>query len=210
MIQPTLSKELTHSDNLQIRYLHEDDASELSISESLVGLTTKNVSLSNSLVTKTDFSTAVMFGFDIHNCQIVGSNFTGSKFEESNWRTVHISDSRCSGLQVQNSMFKNVTFAGSKLDLVNFRFVKMENVIFDNCILDDADFYGATLKNIDFVNCRITKINFGAAKIKNVDLSESTIEELQGVNSIRGITISYDQLIQLAPYFAAEAGIKIK
>jgi hypothetical protein len=44
----------------------------------------------------------------------------------------------------------------------------------------------------------------------NVDVSQSTIESINGIGSLRGVTMSHDQLMQLAPYFAVEAGIKIK
>lgn len=82
-------------------------------------------------------------------------------------------------------------------------------MIFEDCMLDDVDFYGATLKNVEFIGCTIHKITFDAAKMRNVDLSKSTIGKMQGIASLKGATISYDQLIQLAPYFAAEAGIKV-
>ena len=51
---------------------------------------------------------------------------------------------------------------------------------------------------------------FVTAKMKKVDLSKSRIESVQGISSLKGASISYDQLMHLAPYFAAEAGIKIK
>jgi uncharacterized protein YjbI with pentapeptide repeats len=111
---------------------------------------------------------------------------------------------------VQNSSFKNVQFTGCKLDIVNFRFTTMENIIFEECMLDDADFYGATLKAVTFRNCTISKITFAAAEMRAVDLSESTIQSIQGIDSLKGTTLSYDQLVQLAPYFAAELGITIK
>ena len=76
--------------------------------------------------------------------------------------------------------------------------------------LDDVDFLEAQLKDVRFSNCTINNITFAQARMKNVDLSESTCEGIKGVNSLKGATISHEQLIQLSPYFATEAGIRVK
>lgn len=209
--KPSLPTTLLDTNDLQLLFENEDDLVELSISECLaVGIITKNASLGDSQIVKTDMSYVDMKSFEIDNCRIISANLASSKFHDSVWRTVSVEDSRMTGLQAQNSTFKNIEFLNSKIDLVNFRFTTMENITFDNCVMYDADFYGATLKNVSFIKCSISKINFSTAKIKNVDLSESKIEGLLGVESLRGVTINYDQMLQLAPYFAHEAGIKIK
>ena len=210
MLQPQLPNDLVHVTDLAALFEEEDDIAEIqSDGQSIVSMQTKSVSLKDSLLVKTDFSRSQMEKFDIANCIIKGGNLSASGFPDSSWRTVRIENSRCSGMQVQNSTLKNVRFSNSKLDIVNFRFAKLENVVFEDCVLDDADFYGATLRNVEFIGCTITKITFASAKLHNVDLSKSTIDSVQGVASIKGATISYEQLMQLAPYFAAEAGIKV-
>ncbi|MNL67363.1 hypothetical protein D3C87_1919370 [compost metagenome] len=82
--------------------------------------------------------------------------------------------------------------------------------MFDGCVLNDVDFYEAQLKNVEFINCTISRITFANARMMHVDISGSDVEGVNGISSLRGVTISYEQLMQLAPSFAAEAGIKIK
>lgn len=77
-------------------------------------------------------------------------------------------------------------------------------------MISDADFNNATLKNVEFIGCTITGISFSSARMDNVDLSGSYIENVKGVRNLKGATIGDDQLIQLAPLLAAEAGLKIK
>lgn len=207
---PQLPSDLTPVDDLAVLFAREEDVTEIqSEGQSIAGLRTKSASLRDSMLTKTDFSQAQMEKFDVANCVIKGSNLSGSGFPDSSWRTVLVDNSRCSGMQIQDSTLRAVRFSNSKLDIVNFRFAKLENVVFEDCMLDDADFYGATLKNVEFTGCTIAKITFATAKLQNVNLSKSTIDSVQGIASIKGATISYEQLMQLAPYFAAEAGIKI-
>lgn len=210
LIKPQIPADLTSLENLMDVLEAEDDISEALIDTQFgTGAEARGISITESSIVKSDISAMTMENFDIANVTIKNSNLSGSKFPESNWRAVEIKGSRCSGLDVQNSMLKNVQFSNSKLDIVNFRFSKIEGMIFKDCVLDDVDFYGATLKNVEFIDCTISKITFAAAKMHNVDLSKSTIEAVQGIASLKGAIINYDQLTQLAPYFAAEAGIKV-
>ncbi|MGH7218128.1 MAG: pentapeptide repeat-containing protein [Candidatus Microsaccharimonas sp.] len=189
---------------------NEEDITEKMIEDQIgTGVQTRGLSISECLIVKSDLSAMNMERFDIVNTEIKNTNLSGSQFPSSSWRTVQIEGCRCSGLQIQDSDLKNIRFAHSKLDIVNFRLSKVENVIFEDCVIGDVDFYNATLKNVEFINCTISKVTFTSAKMKNVDLSKSTIEAINGIASLKGATISYDQLMQLAPYFAAEAGIKI-
>ena len=170
----------------------------------------EKTSVSESVLSKVDFTGVTATRFDVTDCEFIGCNFTASKFPESSWHRVLIDGTRCSGLQMTTGRLKNVDFKNSKLELVNFRFSRLENVAFEDCVIDDVDFYDASLKNVEFVNCTINKITFASARMTNVDISKSTVEGINGIKSLRGVTMSYDQLLQLAPAFAAEAGIKIK
>lgn len=211
ILTPRLPKDLTTITDLISYFDEDDDITESHIENQVAtGADLSGINISHCLINKSDFSLVAMDKFDISNTEIKNTNLMNGTFRGSSWRTVKIDASRCSGLGLQDSSIKNLKFSNSKLDIANFRFAKIENMIFEDCVLDDTDFYGAQLKNVDFINCTISKISFASAKMKNVNLSKSTIESLDGVASIKGATINYDQLMQLAPYFAAEAGINVR
>jgi uncharacterized protein YjbI with pentapeptide repeats len=211
MLHPSVNTELTKPNDIGKLFDEDGSISEVYVeNETLANLKLKKLSISESLISKTDLSQMSLESLDILDCRFIGCNFTASKFPNSGWRIVLIDGARCSGMQVTNSILKNITFKKSKLELVNFRFSNLENVIFEDCILNDVDFYNAKLKNVEFINCMINNITFASAKMVNVDVSKSQIEDIKGMNSLKGITISYDQLMQMAPYFATEAGIKVK
>lgn len=211
LIRPSLPATLTPTDAPQELFDAEDSIVGYKIEDFIVTSDDlENTSLSESVFNKVDFTEVTTNRFDVTDCDFRNCNFTASKFPESSWHRVSIDAGRCSGLQITNGVLKNVDFKNSKLDLVNFRFSRLENVAFEDCVLNDVDFYDAQLKNVEFVNCTINKITFASARMINVDISKSYIESVNGVSSLRGVTISYDQLMQLAPSFAKEAGIKVK
>jgi len=211
LLQPTLPASLTPIDDITDFLRDDDTVSEMLIdSESLAGLKLKQLHISESLITKSDFSHIAIEHLDVLDAEFKGCNFTASKLPSSSWHVALIDGTRCSGTMLPNSVFKNVTFKNSKLELVNFRFSRLEHIIFDGCTIDDADFYSATLKNVAFINCTMNSVTFASARMSNVDISKSQIEGIKGVNSLKGVTISYDQLMQLAASLADEAGIKVK
>lgn len=112
-------------------------------------------------------------------------------------------------MQLSQSLLKNVYFKSSKVDLANFRFARLENVIFEDCIVNGLDFYSAKLKNVDFRNCRIIDVEFSDSHLINVDLSRSELESIKGLKSMKGVCITYSQLMQLAPAMAVELGLKL-
>lgn len=191
--------------------LIEDSISNVSISDQDVSEARfPQLNLSDSIVTKIDWTQVAIGRFDVLNCHLNNCDFTASKLSSSSWFVTSVDGARMSGTQITESSFKNVTFSNCKLDLVNFRFSRLHSVVFRDCMISDADFNNATLKNVEFIGCTITGISFSSARMDNVDLSGSYIENVKGVRNLKGATIGDDQLIQLAPLLAAEAGLKIK
>lgn len=211
MLHPDISNDLLKITDDNVLRFSEDKIVDVNIdSVNISDRRLKGTSIEGSLLHKIDFSRTVIEKFDTKDCVLKDCNLTASSMADSSWHAVEIIGARCSGLQLQNSVFRNVVFKSCKLELVNFRFSKLENVIFEDCLIDDIDFYNATLKNVNFVSSDIENIAFSGAKLKSVDLTESRIISVKGVNSLKGATINYEQLIILAPYFAQAIGIIVK
>jgi len=170
----------------------------------------EHASIIESRLSRVDFSSVNVSRFDVMDVEFKGCNFTATKFPDSTWRRVVIEGARCSGMHVANSSLKHTVFKNCKLELVNFRFSELENVVFEDCAIEEVDFYDATLRNVEFVGCTIKNITFMGAKMFNVDVSKSTLDDIKGVNTLKGVTMSYDQILGIAPLLAAGAGIRIK
>lgn len=210
IIRPSLPHLLTTPDDVMELFNTEDLISGFHIEDTwLTSDELEKKSFSELRLTKVDFSQVTVAKFDVTDCDLRACNFTASKFPESSWHRVSIEGARCSGLQITNGILKNVDFKNCKLEMVNFRFSRLESVAFEDCVINDVDFYDAQLKNVEFVNCTINNVTFASARMVSVDISKSAVDGINGINSLRGVTMSYDQLMQLAPAFAAEAGIKI-
>jgi len=75
--------------------------------------------------------------------------------------------------------------------------------------LREADCYQATLAHTGLLGCDLRGANFHDCSMTDVDLHDSTLDDLRGALSLRGASISPDQLLPLTPSLLAAAGINI-
>ncbi|HUC96590.1 MAG TPA: pentapeptide repeat-containing protein [Candidatus Saccharimonadales bacterium] len=208
--KPTLSKDLETVTDIPSFIRNEDSLEDAIVeNESFNQQTLKGFSIANTRIVKTDLSEVKINGFSLKDTVFIDSNMAAAKFPNSSWHVIELINSRCTGMQITEGVLKDVLFKGCKLDMVNFRFSKLTNTIFDNCVVKEMDFYNAELKNVKFIDCEIDNVEFSASKLQSVDFTESQIVLIKGTPSLKGAIISNEQLIHLAPYFAAEFGIKV-
>ena len=75
--------------------------------------------------------------------------------------------------------------------------------------IDDLDLVDATLRRTSFEETRVRHLGVQNAQLRDVDLGGAQYEQIHGIASLRGATISRAQLADLAPFLAQEAGIVV-
>jgi uncharacterized protein YjbI with pentapeptide repeats len=196
--------------------------------EAWEGDTDGKVELDQHFVKDEDFTGATRLSVDASRIQ--GANFTGvvldkleatdascSKVEGAglqaykvNLLRVSMADCRLAGAEFAEGYFKDCTFRSVKFDEAGFRFANFKRVRFENCMLRQADFSNTKLEDVIFVDCELEECNFVSASCKNVDVSTEELTGIRGLLGLKGATISYEQLMQLAPLLASELGFHVK
>lgn len=129
---------------------------------------------------------------------------------EAGWRSVEVSASRIGSLELYDANFRRVAFVGCKLGFVNLRGADLTDVAFTDCVLEDLDLMRATASRVALANCRIERLEVSHARLSDVDLRGAAIADISGLEGLRGVTIGYDQLFDLAPVFAGRLGIRVE
>ncbi|OON75176.1 pentapeptide repeat-containing protein [Streptomyces tsukubensis] len=177
-----------------------------------------------------DFSTAAN-GARFIECAFTGVAFGGIRFREclfndvwvqnSRWMGTDLVDSKWldaevvanvfAGVELFGSELRRVAFHQCKFDSINGRGSNMEDVQFVDCLLKDVDLSGATLSNVAFTGSRLNGVRLAKAQMDRVDLSGATALELtDGHGDLKGATISWSQLVDIAPMFANALGVAVK
>jgi uncharacterized protein YjbI with pentapeptide repeats len=139
-----------------------------------------------------------------------GMRWLSTDLAESTWTDVEVVDSQFAGTPAYDGGWRRVQMFGCKLDSVNLRSCVLRDVTFTDCLIDHVDFSGATLVNVRFPGSTIERASFERAQLSKVDLSGAKALSLEGgYESLKGAIISRQQLIDLAPTFAALLGLTV-
>ncbi|MGW0549731.1 pentapeptide repeat-containing protein [Streptomyces altiplanensis] len=140
-----------------------------------------------------------------------GVRGVGTDLAEASLRDVEVTDARLGGVQLHASSLERVLVRGGKIDYLNLRRARLKDVVFEGCVLVEPDFGGARLERVEFRDCVLRQADFSSATMTGVDLR--TVAELdiaRGVDRLAGAVISPSQLLELAPAFAAQMGVRVE
>lgn len=129
---------------------------------------------------------------------------------ESGWRDVVVANSRLGSLELHQANLRRVAFTGCRLGYVNLRDVDAADVVFADCVIEDLDLMRAKAKRVSLSGCRINRLELAHSRLEAVDLRGATFADVSGVEGLRGVTISTDQLFDLAPILAGRLGVTVE
>jgi uncharacterized protein YjbI with pentapeptide repeats len=181
------------------------------------------------------FSDADLTDFDLTgssflDCEFDSVTFTGAQLRASRfvetvisasfaptlvasrttWREVQIVNPRWGSAELYDSELGAVHLRGGKIDYLNLRSSTLTSVLIEDCTIGELDLAGVRADRVAFRNCRIGTLDIGGARCANVDLRGSDFEAIKGLEGLRGVTISEEQLAQLAPVLAAHVGLIVE
>lgn len=134
----------------------------------------------------------------------------GTELVEASLRDVEVVDARLGGVQLHGGVLERVVVRGGKIDYLNLRKARLKDVVFEGCVLVEPDFGQAALERVEFVGCVLKGADFSGVRMKDVDLREAAeVDILRGIDCLAGAVISAAQLMDLAPAFAAQVGVRV-
>ncbi|MGP9781100.1 pentapeptide repeat-containing protein [Glutamicibacter sp. AOP12-B1-11] len=122
-------------------------------------------------------------------------------------RMIH---SRFGSAELSDSSTDSVVFDHCKFGWVNLRSAQLRDVLFRDCTFDEIDLQQAKAQRVRFENCRTGTLSVERANLSSVDLTGLEMSQVQGIEGLRGATISEQQLSSLSHEFAAYLGLRIK
>lgn len=128
-------------------------------------------------------------GAQFADCLFAGCRFGSFGAMESSMRSVEMRDCRIGYLNLRDATWRDVCFV--------------------DCAIDEFDAVGARLTRVAFPGTRIGSINLQHAAVSDVDLRGAHLHRIEGVEYLRGTTMSLSQISDLAAAFAASLGIRV-
>ncbi len=107
-------------------------------------------------------------------------------------------------------MLERVVVRGGKIDYLNLREARLKDVVFEGCVLSEPDFGGAQLVRVEFGDCVLKRADFSAARMESVDLRAVAELDIAGAWTGWRRGDQPAQLMELAPAFAAQIGVRVE
>ncbi|WEH41136.1 pentapeptide repeat-containing protein [Streptomyces sp. NBC_01218] len=142
---------------------------------------------------------------------LTGVRGVATELAEASLRDVEIVDARLGGVQMHGAVLERVVVRGGKIDYLNLRAARLTDVVFEGCVLAEPDFADARLVRVEFRDCVLRRADFTNATMDAVDLrAAAELDIARGVERLAGAVISPVQLMELAPAFAAQIGVRVE
>lgn len=176
-----------------------------------------------------DFTGQSADDFELHESIARGGRWSGVTLTRFRATDAVFEDCDLSGLVVHEGVFRRVIFtrcrmtgavlAGASLhdvritectlDDANLRMLEAERVEIVDSNLAGADLYASKLTHARVEGCDLRGVEFSKLTADDVDLRGSRLEDIRGADSLRGVTISADQVVPLARSLAAALEITV-
>jgi uncharacterized protein YjbI with pentapeptide repeats len=149
-------------------------------------------------------------GVRLIDCRWSRVNAPILKAARSTWRGVEVVGSRVGSAELFDGQWRSVRVVDCKLGYLNFRHSTLEDVLFTGCQFEELDLSGATLTRVALADCEVATLNVTGARLKDVDLRGAQLKAVTGLPGLSGAVVTEQQLLDLAPLLAAEAGILVR
>ena len=160
-------------------------------------------------LTGADLTAARARGITIRDCELTGCSLANLHGREGRMLRTVVAGSRATGLDWSEGSLQDVTFRDCHLGLASFRFTRLQRVCFERCVLSEADFGEARCESVRFDGCDLTRASFERASFRASELRDCTLEELQGVEGLRGTAMPWSDIVGLAGTLASALGIRL-
>jgi uncharacterized protein YjbI with pentapeptide repeats len=122
---------------------------------------------------------------------------------------VEIHDSRLVGFGLAGGKGQDLRLVDSTLSLASLAFAELHNVIFERVNLAEASFMEACLESVEFVDCKLAGTDFRRVRLKDCAIRGTPLDGVLGVESLKGLTMPWPDVIASAATLAAGLGIKV-
>ena len=134
---------------------------------------------------------------------------SGLAMPNSSWHDSSIKDSRFGLLDLSSSTLLRLVITDAKIDFLNLRGTAIREVVLTRVRLGEVTLSNATGTTLVFEDCTIGTVELHDTRLEKIDLSRSVLQRIDGLASLRGVVLSLDQVLNLAPGMATVLGATI-
>jgi uncharacterized protein YjbI with pentapeptide repeats len=189
---------------------------ELVLSEALVerhgrdALTTRRIHVQESELRGLTLGEGVVTELRLSDVRLNGCDLSNVRARRGAIRRVVLADSRLVGFSLSEGKVDDLRVVGGTMMLCSFAHSTLRRVAFEDVNLREASFLETQLTSVSFTGCDLTGVDFRGARLKECAIRGSSLDRVVGVESLRGLTMPWGDLVGSVGALAAALGIRVE
>lgn len=170
----------------------------------------RSVEIVESDLSEVTFDADALRQLDVRDSVLRTCDLSNVGTRKGSLRRVELRQSRLVGFALTEGDVQDVRVAGGTLMLASFGHSRLERVVFDEVNLREVSFADAQLDGVTFLGCDLTGANFHGARLRNCRMRGASLEGITGIESLRGLTMPWPDLVESTGALAAALGIAVE
>ncbi len=141
---------------------------------------------------------------ELRDCDLANLDARGAEL-----RRVLIANGRLTGCNLGESALRDVVLEDCPADLAVFAQATLETVRFSSCNLSQATFQEAKLKAVAFDDCDLRGADLTSAKFESVEIRGCRLDGIRGANTLHGVRMPWEDIVENAGLFAGACGVDV-
>lgn len=163
--------------------------------------------IEGSVLSGVDLSGARLNPLTLSNVRLRQVDLSNASLQQVVARRTEWQSCRAVGVRLSLDLAADLSIVDSKFDYATIHVEKVKGVaMFERCSFREATISG-DLSNTIFLECDFASTEFRARKATRCDLRTSRLNEARGLLTLKGATISLEQVVGASAMIASEAGL---
>jgi uncharacterized protein YjbI with pentapeptide repeats len=125
-------------------------------------------------------------------------------------RRIEVDNSRLVGFGISEGAIEDLRVVGGTMMLASIAHSTIRRARFEGVNLREASFVGTRLNSVTFDGCDLTGADFRDARLEHCTIRGSSLDAVVGVESMRGLTMPWTDLVGSVGALAAALGIAVE
>lgn len=122
---------------------------------------------------------------------------------------MRIAAGRLTGALLADADLAELELEGCQADLAAFAGARLSRVRIADCDLHGSDWQAARLRAVEMQNCDPRDADFSGTRFESVELRNCRLEGIRGAAGLKGVSMSFEDILANAAVFATACGIRI-
>jgi uncharacterized protein YjbI with pentapeptide repeats len=174
----------------------------------LSGARAPGVAFREARLQATRLAGAELDGLELTDVELSGCDLANLRAgPHGGWIRVRATNCRMTGLTFTDGVLRDVSLQRCRIDLASFGGTRLQRVTFEECDLSQTDFLEAELDGVRFTDCDMTATDLRGAKLHRCEMRSNRLEQLLGVERLRGTAMPWVDIVGAAGLWAQALGI---